>query len=195
MKCKYCGKRINKSDEICPECGTLISSSNQESPDGMGKCLKKFNCNDNLPIFVFCMLLGIAVLVLIAREYSVSHTIDPKDILGVVSGLVLIPMMSWFSFVTLKTSLCVCENGIYGVIPQKGSNLPRFFKLRYSEIKTVSTDVIRTGKGGSSSIIMILTKDGKEYRIGCLNKKNFKTFSDMLHYRLNKENPTEDVTE
>ena len=53
MKCKFCKAKIQKTDEICPECGKYTSEQNLT--DDMGKCLKKFSCNDNLPIFIFIL--------------------------------------------------------------------------------------------------------------------------------------------
>lgn len=185
MKCKFCGAKIKKTDELCPECGNLISS--RESTSDMGKCLKKFNCNDNLPLFIFIILLSIAILGFAAKDYIVSETIGFKSVVAVVSLIILLPMMSWLCFVTCKSYICVCENGIYGVIPQHGKLIPKSFELPYDEIKVVAMDIIKTGKGGTSSIIAILTKNEEEYRIGCLNQKNSKLLSDMLHHRLDKQ--------
>lgn len=184
MKCKFCGAKIKKTDELCPECGKLINS--RKSASDMGECLKKFNCNDNLPSFIFIIFLSIVILGFVAKDYIVSETIDFKSVAAVVSGIIIIPMMSWLCLVTCKSYICVCENGIYGVIPQQGKPVPTFFELPYDEIKAVGLSVTKHN-GAATCMVAILTRAEKEYKIGYLNQKNSKLLSDMLHHRLDKQ--------
>ncbi len=188
MKCKFCGTKIKKSDELCPECGKY--SGEQKTTADMGKCLKKFSCNDNLPIFIFILLFIIFMLGWVIKNYINHRIINFETVAIIICGIFLLPMISWLCLKTFKSYICVCENGIYGAIPQKGSTV---LNLRYDEIKAVGMNIIKTGKGGKFSVIGILTKAEEEYKIGLLNHKNAKLLCDMINSKLSTENPTQEV--
>ena len=185
MKCKFCKAKIHKADEICPECGKY--SGEQKTTADMGKCLKKFSCNDNLPIFIFILLFIIVMLGWVIKNYINHRIINFETVAIIICGIFLLPMISWLCLKIFKSYICVCENGIYGAIPQKGSTV---LNLRYDEIKAVGMNITKTGKGGKISIIGILTKAEEEYQIGLLNHKNAKLLCDMINSKLSTENPT-----
>ncbi len=185
MKCKFCGARIKKSDELCPECGKLINS--RESTADMGNCLKKFNCNDNIPLFLFVLIISIIMVIVGIGGISAAESIVGKDVYLVFAGIFLFLVSAYMCVIYYKSYICVCENGIYGVISQHGKPMPKFFELRYDEIKAVGMSITNHGKGGTTCIVAILTKNEEEYKIGYLNKKNSKLLSDMIHHRLDKQ--------
>lgn len=186
MKCKFCGTKIKKSDEICPECGKY--SGEQKTTADMGKCLKKFSCNDKLPLFIFCLLISIAVIAITAKKIYIFETIDIKSVLlSVASGIFLFPLTLYLCLITCKSYICVCEKGIYGAIPWSKKFMPQKFKFYYDDIKSVKNVVDYRGKGAYLCTITILRKNGEENKITCLNKKNSKLFTDMAHQRLDKQ--------
>ena len=178
MKCKSCGAKVGKTEEICPDCGNYLRP--QESSADMGECHKKFNCNDQIPLFGFVIVVAIAAFAIAASEYSKTHMLSARDVILLISGVFLCIMSVYMCLIFYKSYICVCENGIYGVIPQKGKNFPTFFELSYDEIEYVDMSIFRGGKGTKSYMVTILTKTGEEFRIGILNQKNSELLADML---------------
>lgn len=182
MKCKTCGAKVSKTEEICPECGSLLSSC--ESAADMGECHKKFNCNDKIPLQGFIFVVAIAAFVIAACEYCKTQILSPREVIVLISGVFLCVISVYMCIICLKSYVCVCEKGIYGVIPQKKKTFPKYFKLSYDEIKFVDLSVIKGGKGAKSYIVTILTNAEEEFRIGVLNKKNSELLADMLHSKI-----------
>ena len=178
MKCKFCGAKVGKTEEICPECGKYLSS--KVSSSDMGECHKKFNCNDQIPLFGFIIVVAIAAFAIAAFEYKETQMLSARDVILLISGVFLCVLSVYMCIVCLKSYICVCENGIYGVIPQKGKNFPTFLELSYDEIEYVDMSIIKGGKGAKSYIVTILTKTGEEFRIGILNRKNSELLADIL---------------
>lgn len=178
MKCKFCGAKVGKTEEICPECGKYLLS--QESSADMGECLQKFNCNDRIPIFGFIIVVAIAAFVIVASEYGETHMLSPRNVMLLISGVFLCAVSVYLCIICLKSYICVCEKGIHGVITQKKKAMPKHFELYYDEIEYVDLSVVRGGKGTKSYTVTILTKTQEEFSIGVLNQKNSELLVDIL---------------
>lgn len=178
MKCDFCGVRIGKNEEICPECGKYLRS--QEASADMGECLKTLDCKDNIPVFAFTFFLASAAFAVAVNEIRKAGAPSPESVMLIASGIFLCVMSVYMGLVYIKSYICICEDGIYGVIPQKGKPLPRYFKMLYSEIESVDMRTVRSGKGGRACIVSILTKTGDLFQIGCLSPPKSELFTDIL---------------
>ena len=178
MKCKFCGAKVGKTEEICPECGKYLLS--QESSADMGECLKTIDCKDNIPVFAFTFILSIAAFAIAVNEIRKAGSPATESIIIIASGIFLCVMSVYMCVIYLKSYICVCENGIYGVVPLKGKPFPKYFELSYSEIEFADMRTVRSGKGGQSCIVSILTKTGCLFQIGCLSPKKGELLVDIL---------------
>ena len=93
MFCRNCGKEIPDWAEFCPECGSLVNKSNNESGMGESNNQKAFNSYSNnagsqnyspkknnaviIAIIIFAVVVVIAVAVIVAFGF-LSYTKSPK---------------------------------------------------------------------------------------------------------------------
>lgn len=178
MKCKSCGAKVGKTEEICPDCGNYLRP--QESTADMGECLKTIDCKDTILIFAFTFILSIAAFAVAVNEIRKAGSPATESIILIASGIFLCVMSVYMCVIYLKSYVCVCENGIYGVVPLKGKPFPKYFEISYSEIEFADMRTVKSGKGGQSCIVSILTKTGCLFQIGCLSPKKGELLVDII---------------
>ena len=189
MKCKYCGKRINKSDEICPECGKYVSKkaaavgyrkrsdSSSPSDSPLGDNIRFFECgNFGDGILASCFMYGIIAVYLLVTSLPKRYEWTPRAehdefiVKNVLLGLLLVAVfvIGIVIFSTCKKSfVCVNVHGVYGIRP-KFLLIPERFEFFYDDITDFRCRI--PASGGLPTVTV--TAKGKVYRIYGLNNND-----------------------
>lgn len=203
MKCKFCGAKINKSDEICPECGKYISKksaatarrreSDTETQSPLGKNIKFFGCESfGYDVFTRIALYTIFIIVAIVviaksefewvpraqvREFIVKNAILLSLCLAVIAvGAVIY-------FTCKKSFICINVFGVYGIKP-KLLIIPERFEFFYDDI----TDFKCRIPAGKGLAVITVTAKGKVYRIYGLNSKDASYLSTFVRESMPEKN-------
>lgn len=183
VKCKFCGTKLQKSDEVCPECGKYVANLNEETPENcepereLGKNIKFFDTKAYAsrvlytfaPIGIFPVIIGGKYLY---RTYQIFEYL-PEDYLifsimrscaFVLLGLFIIGLSVCYYFALRKSFVCVNKNGVYGIKP-RFLILTERFEYFYEDVKDFNCRIPPAPFG--SSYIAVKT-DKKKYRINFL---------------------------
>ena len=183
MKCDFCGAKIKKSDEVCPECGKHVATLNEKTPENcdskreLGKNIKFFDTKAyaSRVLYTFAPI-GIIPIILGGRRlYSTYQIFEylPGDYLRfsimrssvfILLGLFIIGLCVCRYFALRKSFVCVNENGVYGIKP-RFLILTERFEYFYEDVKDFSCHIPPAQFG--SSYINVKT-DKKKFRIDFL---------------------------
>ena len=152
MKCKFCGARIGKSEEICPECGKLITSASFEKNESsdperdLGKNIRFSDCKSGserllskgITAGVLCLISGIAVLYKIGFNLNyifVGHfsRFVSFALALILTGVAVLTLSIIAGCALRKSFVCVNENGVYGIMPKLFLKAD-WFKIFYEDI-------------------------------------------------------------
>ncbi len=187
MKCKFCGAKIKKSDEICPDCGKYLSKesaseaykedSESVSMDPLGKNIKFYECKDfGSDVRFFCVSRAIfALIFIVAGAYNLHDWIYPVNftkfylIVGLLILLCIAAVIAGIIayLVCKKSFICINENGVYGIRP-KFFVIPERFSFYYNEITDFHCH-IPVAKG--IPVVTVITQE-KTFRIYGLSNAN-----------------------
>lgn len=195
MKCKFCGAKIHKADEICPECGKYISKKSaatgykQQSEAAelspLGKNIKFLECkNFGYDILTNCVLYGfIAIVVIIGSAYSRYEWVPRarfnefivKNAIFVSVCLIFIAIGIVIYFTCRKSFVCINAFGVYGIKP-KFLLIPERFEFFYDDI----TDFRCRIPAGKGLAVVTVTAKGKVYRIYGLDNRDASYLSTFV---------------
>lgn len=145
MKCRFCKSKVNKHDELCPECGrylnkkAAVSAAKKNTDSPFGRVLKVLDCKnyggdiltDSAIASVICIPMGIYGIYKSQDLFSsiLGLFIYAPLILGVLSAITGIT-----TYLKLrKCFVCLSENGIYGVRPRLFRK-SEWFEIYYKDI-------------------------------------------------------------
>ncbi len=183
MKCKFCGAKIKKSDEVCSECGKYVATLNEKAVENcepereLGKNIKFFDTKAyaSRVLYTFAPI-GIIPVILggrhLYRTYQISEYLPENYLIPgimrscvfVLLGLFIIVLSICYYLALRKSFVCVNENGIYGIKP-RFLILTERFEYFYEDVKDLSCHIPPAQFG--SSYITVKT-DKKKYRINFL---------------------------
>ena len=195
MKCKFCKAKIQKTDEICPECGKYINKKSAAaahkqtaepiSSSPFGKNIKMFECKGfGENVLAKCLIYGIGFLVAVIgslyfRYASVIRSVYPeliaKNALLIGACLLFIAAGIAIFFTCRKSFVCINVFGVYGIKP-KFLLIPERFEFFYDDI----TDFRCRIPAGRGLAVVTVTAKGKVYRIYGLENRDASYLSTFV---------------
>lgn len=190
MKCESCGKRLKKSDEVCPECGKYIVRQATETITSENIAPADSVCNeneivfkDNIPLLVFklfasTILIGICIYSLVERSFLAGRTM--RDIIAIIASIILfIDAFSVF-FKEKGCRLIFESNRFHGTVPSSKVG-KKEISIRYDEV--LKTEFV-IGSKYSPSHVSILLKSGNTVKIPCTRKKTLTEIEERIQNHL-----------
>ncbi|MBR6785940.1 MAG: hypothetical protein IKM25_06785 [Clostridia bacterium] len=164
MKCKFCKAKIQENDEICPECGKLLTESDEvrietSAPERtLGKNIKFYDCKSLAIGYLFsgccvgAFLCSGGIIYIRNHPYFFESLTDGTignfgiwSIILIIVGIVAFAF-GICSFLTVrKCFVCINQNGVYGIKPKFYCKEERF-EFFYEDI-TDFTCRIPIGRG------------------------------------------------
>lgn len=189
MKCESCGKRLKKSDEICPECGRFIGrtvTSTEEKPEIFASADSVCNENeivfkDNIPLLIFKLVVATVFTVMCFYTFFEGMPSDFRDFI-LIGVSIFTYGEAFYVFANEKGCKLTFENDrIHGIVPG-GKHGKKEIDVRYDEI--LKAEFVM-GSKYSPSHISILLRTGDEVKIPCTRKKTLTEIEERIQERLN----------
>lgn len=196
MRCEFCGAKMSKNDDLCPECGKYAAKEAPETvfaePDrqrNLGEIVRFFKCEEFAKNTLF--LGGISGIIFIAP--LIFMVIDNPNILKYLFGfylktlsffilgvvLIIAGIISFFVF--RKCHIGIKENGFYGRRPLFPLRT-EYFEVFFEDIEDFKCH-IPLGKG---TPFVKFTAKGKKYTIACLNAADCSVLADCIRSAIDK---------
>lgn len=181
MKCDSCGKRLKKSDEICPECGKYIVRKKSPKPETTPEVFVSEEpvCNENEVVFrdnitSLALKLGLATVPFVFCIISIvrsSFFYDASDALSdtfliIISILLYIDAFAVF-YREKGCRLTFEEDYFHGTVPIKHAGRQEI-SIRYDEI--AATDLFEGSKNQQPHLKVFLKSD-ETVKITCSRKQ------------------------
>ncbi len=202
MKCKFCGARIKKSDELCPECGAFVSKKEASAANKIPEaetntCIEKteeavqntyeaatktYNFGDYL---LWPTILrfggGIVLALVIIFSFDIHRFLLKRS--SLISTIICIFLVLYLFFKGIvsiiqekKCTLCITPERVYGSIPSG------FFDIE--DIDIPIEDIIAVNETGfhsrhSNPQVHIVTKE-KEITVDGSSSSMLADFSKTL---------------
>lgn len=140
MKCKFCGSKMSRSDNLCTECGRLKSTPLEPVPDysnrEKGKSQRFFTMGKNLfyrYIFIpLCMFVGFTAMLILLPIHGDFQ-------IAFICAAVLLLIYCILTAVSIsKCYIEVYKNCIEGRIPAKIPCFTKHFTVYYDDIIRVN---------------------------------------------------------
>lgn len=191
MKCDFCDCNVKKDDEFCPHCGKQLIEKDKPAnkSEKFGKTLRFYDYKDGLALqSVSFVLLGLVIIAadvfFIADFHNYIFHFSARTMKWLVFAamgilLVIIGIVSFFRMKGCSVSLC--ENGIYGYIPD-GLFKTVYFEVLYEDIENVKRSGFGTARNSLPKII-IKTSDDK-FTISFPKKENTVDLSECFYRML-----------
>lgn len=176
MKCKSCGAKVGKTEEICPEFGKTIAESSFKKPDkndserDLGKNIRFSDCKTasgrlmTKGIFAgLFFLIGGGILLFRMHnslKYIFEGYISKFVLFGLIFafiGIVIIALSIVAGCALRKSFVCINENGVYGIMPRLFLKAD-WFEFFYDDITDFRCFVPLRG----ASFILVKA-DGKQF--------------------------------
>lgn len=193
MKCVFCNSDVKKEDEICPECGKYLAADPAEKANNkaekFGKILRFYDYKEGLALqSVSIALLGLviiaaAVFFIADFHYYAFHfsARTMKWLVFAAVGFLLIIMGIVTPFRLKSCSVSLCENGIYGYIPD-GLFKTVYFEVLFEDIKKINRSGFGTTRNSHPKITLITSDD--KFTISFPKKENTVNLSDCFYHIL-----------
>lgn len=195
MKCKFCGAKIKKSDELCPECEKYISKksasaaykkrSDTEPTSPLGKNIRFLECGSfGDSTLASCLMFGIialyAVICSIPSRYQFIAPVHRNEFIVknilLISACLAVIVIGIVIFSTCKKCfVCVNVFGVYGIKP-KFLIIPERFEFFYDDITDFSCRIPASG----GIPVVTVTANGRVYRIYGLSNKDASYLSTFV---------------
>ena len=195
MKCRFCGAKIKKKDELCPECGKYISKKSAavayrkrldcEPTSPLGKNIRYLECgNFGNGVLIACIMYGILAAYYFVTSLPLRYTLIARVertefiIKNVFLAMLLISVfiIGFVIFFTCKKSfVCVNVHGVYGIKP-KFLMFPERFEFFYDDITDFRCHIPASG----GIPVVTVTADGKVYRIYGLSNTDASYLSTFI---------------
>ncbi len=203
MKCKFCGAKLKKSDELCPECGKYISKkaaaaaykkdTESAPPSPLGKNIKFLECKSfGNNILTNCLLYGIfALFAIVSSIPSRYEWVAParrsefivKNALLISVCLAVIAIGVAIYFICRKSFVCINVFGVYGIKP-KFLIIPERFEFFYDDITDFSCRIPASG----GIPVVTVTANGRVYRIYGLSNTDASYLSTFVREIMPQKN-------
>lgn len=201
MKCKFCGARAKKSDELCSECGhylnkkavvnALKSKNESDGESDFGRKLKFFDCQSQGSTIMTEICVTGAFLIaftayMIYKNYEfVAHAYLEKLILQgafFISLWILLILAGVSIYLTFKKCfIYVGENGVYGIRPRLFRRC-EWFEFYYSDITDFRCRI--PAENGIAYVKVVA--DGKTYTFCCLDNTDTSLLSSYIRENMPK---------
>lgn len=193
MKCESCGKRLKKSDEICPECGrfirrTVTVTETEAKPEIFASADPVCSENeiiykDNIPAFAFKLVIAAVFIVICIISFIDSFPYNSFSAQNIILIIGAIPVCADAFAVLFQERGCKLtfeEELFFGTVPD-GKFSKSEISIRYDEICT--TDMI-TGNKYTPTHLMIILHSGDKQKILCSDKKTLTKIEERLQKHL-----------
>lgn len=191
MKCESCGKRLKKSDEVCPECGRYISrqsfsDSSSENTSSLSECGENVIVYKPNTANIFLNFVPIVIyIVFFVYDFSERGTFYGPAKYAAIPILILSGLFLCFdaiaSFISEKNcSLTFEHNCVHGTVPKKRYGKQEI-TIKYEDIHETE---ISYGYKREKGHILILLKSGSHERIYCSHTKTLKEINRRLEKHL-----------
>lgn len=192
MKCESCGKRLKKSDEVCPECGRYIVRRKDNDTEIKSEDVTSAGsvCNENeivfkdniplliLKIFASIVLIAICIYSLIERSFFAGRT--TRDVIVILASVIIFVDAFAVFFNERGCRLTFENDRVHGTVP--GSKFGKNeISIRYDEI--LKTEFV-VGSKYSPSHISILLRTGDEVKIPCTRKNTLVEIRERIQKHL-----------
>lgn len=201
MKCRFCKSKVNKHDELCPECGrylnkkAAVSAAKKDADSPFGRVLKVLDCKnyggDLLTVYAFVsfLLIGSGIYDIYKSHYLFSSILGlfiyAPLILGVLSAITGIT-----TYLKLrKCFVCLSENGIYGVRPRLFRK-SEWFEIYYKDITDFKCKIPASFSGRRFFFRSIprvrIVADGTPYTFCCFDTTDSSTLATCIRTNMPK---------
>lgn len=192
MRCVFCGSKISKKDEICPECGKYLSEkpfAQSAEKNNLGEILRFFKCTDFANNAFLCYAIFGVMLMLPVIRLIIDNPEEIKYLIGFYSqtllmliiGLVLLICGIISFFVFRKCYIGIKENGVYGRRPLFPLRTG-YFEVYFEDIENFKCHIpLRKG-----TPYVKFTVKGKKYIIACLNINDCSILADCIRSAIYK---------
>lgn len=191
MKCEQCGKRLKKSDEICPECGRyIVRKKNNIEIKSEAFTSADPVCNENevvfkdniplliLKIFASIFLVGICIYSLIERSFLAGRTM--RDVIVILASIIILVDAFAVFFNERGCKLIFESDRVHGTVPG-GKFGKNEISINYDGI--LKTEFVAGSKYSPSSV-SILLRTGDEVKIPCTRKKTLTEIRERIQKHL-----------
>lgn len=186
MKCESCGKRLKKSDEICPECGKYITrkKTGTPSPEAVPaepvRNENEFIFKDNIPLLIFKLFTAVVFIGICIYTFIKGSPSDFRDIiLSFASIFICVDAFAVF-FQERGCRLTFDNDRAHGTVPG-GKFGKKEISIAYDEILNIEFVI---GSKYSPSHVSVLLKTGNAVKIPCTRKKTLIEIEERLQARL-----------
>lgn len=190
MKCESCGKRLKKSDEVCPECGKYISREKTKTHKTQVEVSASANNINSENVIVYKANITNMLFKLLTAVFYIGFFIYDIFARGTFYGpvkFVTIPLfiLSGFylcfdaiaSFISEKNcSLTFEHNRVHGTVPKKRYGKQEI-TIKYEDIH--ETEISYGYKREKGYILLMLKSDSHE-KIYCSHAKTLKEIDSRL---------------
>ena len=201
MKCRFCKSKVNKHDELCPECGrylnkkAAVSAAKEDTESPFGRVLKVLDCKsyggDLLTVYaiVSFWFIGFGIYGIYKSQDLFSSILGlfiySPLILGVLSATVGI-----VAYLKLrKCFVCLSENGIYGVRPRLFRK-SEWFEIYYKDITDFSCRIPAHSSHRNFLFRSIprvrIVADGTPYTFCCFDTTDSSTLATCIRTNMPK---------
>ncbi len=188
MKCESCGKRLKKSDEVCPECGRYISreKTHIREASSLSEVKKSvFNENEvvfsgNLPLLIFKLCLSVALIGIGVYTFINGRRSEVRDIIFFIASI-LILVDSFLTFFKEKGCILTFEKErVHGTVPSTRTG-KKEIDIRYDEI--LKTERVM-GSKYTPAHISVLLKTGNNVKIPCTRNSTLSDIEELFEIHL-----------
>lgn len=188
MKCESCGKRLKKSDEICPECGKYIGKAvtkTEAMPEVIATADSVYNENeivfkDNIPLLIFKLFTATVFTGIFIHTLVSGRHLDFRDIILAFASIFIF-VDSFYVFSKEKGCRLTFENDrVHGTVPSSKTG-KKEISIAYDEI--LKTEFV-VGSKYSPSHISILLITGDKVKIPCTRKKTLTEIEERIQAHL-----------
>lgn len=194
MKCESCGKRLKKSDEICPECGSYIVRGRNNNTEIKTEAVTSAEsvCNENeivykgnivslvLQLSLAVFYIGFMIYYMIDRAGSIHYHRTALVPVHILLGAFLC-FDAVASFLKEKGCRLVFDRDcIHGTVPNKRYGKQEI-NIRYEDIEDT---VIFFGSKHEHASVSVCLKTDDTFKIYCSHKKTLQAIEDRIQKEL-----------
>lgn len=198
MKCESCGKRLKKSDEVCPECGRYIVHGKNKNTEIKSEAVTSAEsmCNENeivykanIPNMIFKLLSAILYIGFFVYDIFIRGTFYGPVKIAVIPLFILSGLYLCFdavaSFISEKDCTLTFESDrVHGTVPKKRYGKQEI-SIKYEDIH--ETEISYGYKREKGYVLLLLKTDSHE-KIFCSHAKTLKKIEERLKFHLQKRN-------
>ena len=194
MKCESCGKRLKKSDEICPECGSYIVRGRNNNTEIKTEAVTSAEsvCNENeivykanTPNMIFKLLSAVLYIGFFVYDIFIRGTFYGPVKIAVIPLFILSGFYLCFdavaSFISEKDCILTFESDrVHGTVPKKRYGKQEI-SIKYEDIH--ETEISYGYKREKGYVLLLLKTDSHE-KIFCSHKKTLQAIEDRIQKEL-----------